>query len=67
MQIDNEFSQNSDTSPYFEALENAYTSGSIAVPLTYNDPGEGKNFVNGSVRSSRNVLGLRFSQMSRAQ
>ena len=50
VQIDNEYSQTSTTGPYFEALENAYTSGGIAVPLTYNDPGEGKNFVNGTVR-----------------
>ncbi|VDB87385.1 unnamed protein product [Peniophora sp. CBMAI 1063] len=48
VQIDNEYSQSASTGAYFEALENAYTSGNIAVPLTYNDPGEGKNFVNGT-------------------
>lgn len=27
-----------------------FRSGGIVIPLTYNDPGEGKNFVNGTVR-----------------
>ncbi|KAI0033132.1 glycoside hydrolase family 35 protein [Vararia minispora EC-137] len=48
VQIDNEYSQNSRTAPYFQALEDVYHNSSIVVPLTYNDPGEGKNFVNGT-------------------
>lgn len=35
---------------YFQELEDMFRSGGIVIPLTYNDPGEGKNFVNGTVR-----------------
>jgi hypothetical protein len=34
---------------YFEDLKNAYHASGIVVPLTYNDPGQGKTFVNGTV------------------
>ncbi|TFY54520.1 hypothetical protein EVG20_g9672, partial [Dentipellis fragilis] len=36
------------TGEYFAELEAAYHNSSIVVPLTYNDPGEGRNFVNGT-------------------
>lgn len=41
-------------------LDNDITNrdNGIVVPLTYNDPGEGKNFVNGTV--SVNLFILRF-------
>ena len=34
-------------------LENAYRAGGIVVPLTYNDPGERMNFINGTVSIDR--------------
>ena len=34
---------------YFVELEDAYRNSGIVVPLTYNDPGQRKNFVNGTV------------------
>ena len=36
---------------YFVALEDAYRTANIVVPLTYNDPGGGQNFINGTVRT----------------
>ncbi|KAF7978635.1 hypothetical protein HWV62_45132 [Athelia sp. TMB] len=48
VQIDNEYFQSATTSAYFADLEAAFIKGGIVVPLTYNDPGEGKNFVNGT-------------------
>ncbi|KAJ7088793.1 hypothetical protein B0H15DRAFT_740771, partial [Mycena belliarum] len=36
---------------YFAQLEAVYHNSTIDVPLTYNDPGEGRNFINGMVRS----------------
>jgi hypothetical protein len=50
IQIDNEYSQNPIThAEYFVDLENAYHASDIVVPLTYNDPGMGQNFINGTV------------------
>ncbi|KAI9452442.1 glycoside hydrolase family 35 protein [Russula earlei] len=47
--IDNEYFQSAHgTARYFAELEEAYHNSSIVVPLTYNDPGEGRNFVNGT-------------------
>ncbi|KDQ50498.1 glycoside hydrolase family 35 protein [Jaapia argillacea MUCL 33604] len=50
IQVDNEYSQTyiPGAAGYFAELEAAYHNSSIVVPLTYNDPGEGKNFVNGT-------------------
>ncbi|KAI5120764.1 hypothetical protein M0805_004727 [Coniferiporia weirii] len=46
---DNEYSQHDfGAGEYFEELEAAYLDAGIVVPLTYNDPGQGKNFVNGT-------------------
>lgn len=50
VQVDNEYSQTTYTDTYFEALENVYHLSDIVVPLTFNDPGQHKDFVNGSVR-----------------
>ena len=48
---DNEYFQSGfGNAEYFAELEAAYHDSSIVVPLTYNDPGEGRNFVNGTVR-----------------
>ncbi|KAF7978647.1 hypothetical protein HWV62_45156 [Athelia sp. TMB] len=48
VQIDNEYYQSAVTSAYFAELEAAYIKGGIVVPFTYNDPGEGQSFVNGT-------------------
>ncbi|KAI0040947.1 glycoside hydrolase family 35 protein [Auriscalpium vulgare] len=49
VQVDNEYFQSGfGNAEYFAELEAAYHNSSIVVPLTYNDPGEGKNFVNGT-------------------
>ncbi|KAK7031967.1 glycoside hydrolase family 35 protein [Favolaschia claudopus] len=49
VQVDNEYSQNPAThAEYFQQLEDVYHNSSIDVPLTYNDPGEGRNFINGT-------------------
>ncbi|KAG6888527.1 hypothetical protein C0995_007639 [Termitomyces sp. Mi166 len=48
---DNEYSQNPITrAEYFADLEAVYKdpSSGIVVPLTYNDPGQGRNFINGT-------------------
>ncbi|KDQ25709.1 glycoside hydrolase family 35 protein [Pleurotus ostreatus PC15] len=47
--LDNEFQQAPEGhAQYFVDLEEAYRASSIVVPLTYNDPGEGRNFINGT-------------------
>ncbi|KAI1789921.1 glycoside hydrolase superfamily [Ganoderma leucocontextum] len=49
VQIDNEYSQTPETNAeYFADLEEQYRSNGIVVPLTYNDPGERLNFINGT-------------------
>ncbi|PPQ97472.1 LOW QUALITY PROTEIN: hypothetical protein CVT26_002820, partial [Gymnopilus dilepis] len=49
VQVDNEFSQSPDThAQYFVQLEDVYHASAIDVPLTYNDPGMGSNFINGT-------------------
>ncbi|KAH9915075.1 glycoside hydrolase superfamily [Fomitopsis serialis] len=56
IQVDNEYYQSPETGVYFEELESAYRDAGIVIPLTYNDPGEGKNFVNGT--GAVNIYGL---------
>ncbi|EPQ50957.1 glycoside hydrolase family 35 protein [Gloeophyllum trabeum ATCC 11539] len=48
--LDNEYTQYGfpGSAGYFADLEADYHNSSIVVPLTYNDPGEGRNFVNGT-------------------
>ena len=47
---DNEYSQSGYGRPeYFQELEDAYRGYGIVVPFTYNDPGEGRSFINGTV------------------
>ncbi|KAF7345669.1 Glycoside hydrolase family 35 protein [Mycena venus] len=49
IQVDNEYSQSDIThAEYFQELEDVYRNSTIDVPLTYNDPGEGSNFINGT-------------------
>ncbi|KAM5536271.1 hypothetical protein V8D89_010048 [Ganoderma adspersum] len=48
VQIDNEFSQTASHAAYFAQLEAQYRDGQVVIPLTYNDPGEGSNFINGT-------------------
>ncbi|KAG6845067.1 hypothetical protein H0H87_001129 [Tephrocybe sp. NHM501043] len=51
IQVDNEYSQSIIThAEYFTDLEKAFKSpgSGIVVPLTYNDPGQGRNFINGT-------------------
>ncbi|KAJ7612991.1 glycoside hydrolase family 35 protein [Roridomyces roridus] len=49
IQVDNEYSQSaSGAAGYFADLEAVYHNSTIDVLLTYNDPGEGKNFINGT-------------------
>ncbi|KAM5541245.1 hypothetical protein V8D89_005174 [Ganoderma adspersum] len=48
VQIDNEFNQTAEHGAYFAQLEAQYRDGGVAIPLTYNDPGEGGNFINGT-------------------
>ncbi|KAI0278189.1 glycoside hydrolase family 35 protein [Russula aff. rugulosa BPL654] len=46
---DNEYFQSGfGNAQYFSELEAAYHNSSIVVPLTYNDPGQERNFVNGT-------------------
>ncbi|KAJ7583566.1 glycoside hydrolase family 35 protein [Mycena floridula] len=47
IQVDNEYTQ-SIGATYFAELEAFYRNSSIVVPLTYNDPGQGRNFINGT-------------------
>lgn len=50
VQVDNEFGQDDITqAEYFVDLENVYHNSEIVVPLTYNDPGMGRSFINGTV------------------
>jgi hypothetical protein len=47
---DNEYFQSgAGNAQYFAELEAVYHNSSIVVPLTYNDPGQDGNFVNGTV------------------
>ncbi|PPQ64156.1 hypothetical protein CVT24_008791 [Panaeolus cyanescens] len=49
VQIDNEYTQNPIShAEYFAQLEDAFHNSDIVVPLTYNDPGQGRNFINGT-------------------
>ncbi|KAF8074062.1 glycoside hydrolase family 35 protein [Lyophyllum atratum] len=51
IQVDNEYTQNPIShAEYFAELEAAYKDdkSGIVVPLTYNDPGQGRNFINGT-------------------
>ncbi|KAJ7125804.1 glycoside hydrolase family 35 protein [Mycena crocata] len=49
IQVDNEYSQSPIThAEYFAQLEDVYHNSTIDVPLTYNDPGQGRNFINGT-------------------
>ncbi|KDR82517.1 hypothetical protein GALMADRAFT_237854 [Galerina marginata CBS 339.88] len=49
IQVDNEFSQSPIShAQYFVDLETAYHNSDIVVPLTFNDPGQGRNFINGT-------------------
>ncbi|PCH40579.1 glycoside hydrolase family 35 protein [Wolfiporia cocos MD-104 SS10] len=52
----NEYYQDAITGEYFVELEEAYRQAGVVIPLTYNDPGEGKNFVNGT--GAVNIYGL---------
>ncbi|PIL34810.1 hypothetical protein GSI_02597 [Ganoderma sinense ZZ0214-1] len=56
VQIDNEYFQRVENQLYFQALEDQYRAGGIAVPLTYNDPNERKAFINGT--GSVDIYGL---------
>ncbi|KAJ4470950.1 glycoside hydrolase family 35 protein [Lentinula aciculospora] len=47
LQVDNEYNQ-AEGAGYFVELEAVYRNSSIVIPLTYNDPGEGDNFINGT-------------------
>ncbi|KAG6917306.1 hypothetical protein DXG01_003147 [Tephrocybe rancida] len=54
--IDNEYQQTPIShAEYFADLEQVYKSpaSKIVVPLTYNDPGQGRNFINGTVNPSQ--------------
>ncbi|KAF8525605.1 glycoside hydrolase superfamily [Hysterangium stoloniferum] len=47
--VDNEYTQEPiNRAVYFAELEAAFRAGGVVVPLTYNDPGEGSNFINGT-------------------
>lgn len=48
VQVDNEYEQSPISAEYFAELEAAYREGGVVVPLTYNDPGMGRNFINGT-------------------
>lgn len=51
---DNEYTQSPiNRAQYFAELEAAYRSSPIVVPLTYNDPGEDQNFINGTVSAQQ--------------
>jgi len=48
--LDNEFTQDPIShAEYFAELKYVYDHSDIVVPLTYNDPNEGGNFINGTV------------------
>jgi hypothetical protein len=61
---DNEYFQSGfGNAQYFAELEAAYHNSPVVVPLTYNDPGEERNFINGTVRSTGfSVMQSRFLQ-----
>ncbi|KIJ53974.1 glycoside hydrolase family 35 protein [Sphaerobolus stellatus SS14] len=49
LQVDNEYTQTPIAhAEYFAELEATYRAGGIAVPLTYNDAGQGKHYINGT-------------------
>ncbi|KIJ38578.1 glycoside hydrolase family 35 protein [Sphaerobolus stellatus SS14] len=48
VQIDNEFQSSPTANEYFAQLEDFYRANNIVVPFTYNDPGMGENFINGT-------------------
>ncbi|KAI0775604.1 glycoside hydrolase superfamily [Trametes elegans] len=59
LQIDNEYSQTPElNAEYFADIEEQYRANGIVVPLTYNDPGERKQFVNGT--GAPDLYGLDF-------
>ncbi|KAI0642855.1 glycoside hydrolase superfamily [Trametes meyenii] len=59
LQIDNEYSQTpTPNAEYFADLEEQYRTNGIVVPLTYNDPGERMQFVNGT--GAPDLYGLDF-------
>ncbi|KAJ3785437.1 glycoside hydrolase family 35 protein [Lentinula aff. detonsa] len=47
LQVDNEYNQ-AEGAGYFAELEAVYHNSTIVIPLSYNDPGEGDNFINGT-------------------
>ena len=47
--MDNEYAQTPEGAAYFQALVDAFKDSPIVVPLTYNDPHAGENFINGTV------------------
>ena len=50
VQIDNEYTQHVEGhGEYYEELMKAFREAGIVVPLTYNDPNQGENFINGTV------------------
>ncbi len=63
--VDNEYSQSPIShAEYFAQLEAVYHASDIVVPLTYNDPGEGSNFINGTVSSPLHPM-IKFTTLSR--
>ncbi|KAJ7483000.1 glycoside hydrolase family 35 protein [Mycena galericulata] len=49
IQLDNEYTQHvPGHGEYYEELKTAFRNGGIVVPLTYNDPNQGENFINGT-------------------
>jgi hypothetical protein len=53
---DNEFEEETGRREYFQELIDAYRANGIVVPTTYNDPGERKSFVNGTVSAIENDI-----------
>lgn len=65
--IDNEYRQDDEKgAEYFVDLLAAYRDNNITVPLTYNDPGARRNFINGTVGVPRPEPPLRSSRRYRA-
>ncbi|KAJ6612834.1 glycoside hydrolase family 35 protein [Mycena sp. CBHHK59/15] len=49
IQLDNEYTQHDPGhGEYFEELKKVFHDSDIVVPLTYNDPNQGENFINGT-------------------
>ncbi|KAJ6585751.1 glycoside hydrolase family 35 protein [Mycena capillaripes] len=49
IQLDNEYTQDyPGHAEYYEELKAVFHSSDIVVPLTYNDPNQGSNFINGT-------------------